>query len=94
METRTAVLRNIAIFFHVFSLIVISTLFFIPNILSPTLKIWCVSVAGASFIGIVAVLIIARKDETTTQYFTLLSVAIAAFFTGVFIGKVDGLFLH
>lgn len=91
ISNRIELLRNIAVFFHFFSLIVVVTILFIPNILSETLKIWCITVAGSSFLAIIVILYIARKDSTVTLFFTLLSASSAGLFIGIFVGKVDGL---
>ena len=91
LSDRIVLLRNIAIFFHFFALVVIGTLFFYPNILSTTLKVLIPTVAGISFIGILVILVIARKDSTVILFFTLLSASIAWFFIGIAIGKLDGL---
>ena len=91
LSDRIVLLRNITIIFYVFSLLVIATLFFIPNILSTTLKVLCATVTGGSFVGILIALFVARRDSTIVLFFTLLSASIAWFFIGVSIGKIDGL---
>ena len=91
ISNRIVLLRNIAIFFHTFALAVVAVAFFIPNILSSTLKVLYATVAGGSFVGILVVLIVARKDSTVILFFTLLSVAVSWFFIGGIVGKLDGL---
>jgi hypothetical protein len=94
LSTRIILLRNIAIFVQSFSLVVIGALFFYPNILSSILKVLSATIAGTSFIGILTILVIARKDSTVVLFFTILSTSISWFFIGICIGKIDGLIQH
>lgn len=91
ISDRIDLLRDIALLLQVFALIIASTLCFIPHALSLHLKIWLVAVAGGSFLGILIVLFLARRDSVTTQFFTLLSVFISGIFLGLAVCKLDGL---
>jgi len=82
-SNRIILLRNLAILFNCFSLILVTSLFFFPRILPNILKIYLVTVAGCASLIILIALILSRKDSTTTLFLTLFLVFISGLFIGI-----------
>jgi len=88
---RILIARNLALIFQVCSLVLVITLLFLPGALSTRVKVWSVSAAGVSFIGILVGLIVVRHDSSTILYFTCLSFLTSGLFLGYSVFELDKL---
>ena len=55
----------------------------LPDLLPRELKVWLVVIAGCAFAGITAGLFLARKDPSTSLFFTYLSAFISGLVSGI-----------
>ena len=78
-----SLLRNIAIFVDILSLAQLIVAIVIPNIISTLLKTWLIVIGGGALIGVIAGLIISKKDPKTSQFFIFFSVFLSGLTTGI-----------
>jgi len=81
--TRITLFRALSVFLNLFSVVQLILSVILPDLLPVELKIWLVVIAGSAFIGIIVGLILARKDPSTTLFFTYLSAFISGLISGI-----------
>lgn len=91
ISNRITIGRNLALVFHVFAIILVVTLLFLPGALSLRVKVWSVSAAGVSFIAILIGLVLVRHDSSSVLYFSYLSFLTTGVFLGYSIFELDKL---
>jgi len=91
LNDRVFIGRNLAVIFHIFALILIVTLLFLPNALSLRVKVWSVTSSGVSFVAVLVGLLVVRNDPTSILYFTFVSFLTSGIFMGFAIFQFDKL---
>lgn len=75
--------RSLSVFLNLFCVIQLILSIVLPDLLPTELKVWLVVIAGSAFAGILAGLFLARRDPSTTLFFTYLSAFISGLISGI-----------
>lgn len=75
--------RNLSIFLNLLCMVQMLLAVFLPDILTPLLRIWLLVIMGGSYLGIIAGLIMARNDPKTTLFFVVISFFLSGLVFGV-----------
>lgn len=81
--SRITLFRSLSVFLNFFCVIQLILSVALPDLLPRELKTWLIVIAGSAFIGITGGLFLARKDPSTTLFFTYLAAFISGLVSGI-----------
>jgi hypothetical protein len=81
--SRITLFRSLSVFLNLFCVVQLIISVVLPDLLPRELKVWLVVIAGSAFVGITTGLFLARKDPSTSLFFTYLSAFISGLVSGI-----------
>lgn len=81
--SRITLFRSLSVFLNFFCVVQLILSIVLPDLLPAELKTWLIVIAGSAFLGITVGLFLARKDPSTSLFFTYLSAFISGLISGI-----------
>jgi hypothetical protein len=76
-------IRNLSLFLNFLCIIQMLLAAFLPDMLTPLLRIWLVVIMGGSYLAIITGLFMARSDPKTTLFFVVVSFFLSGLVFGI-----------